>query len=257
MSIVAKNICLSLAGKAILQNISVEVSGGQILGLIGPNGSGKSTLMKLIAGDFTPSSGQIMYDGLELKTYSLIERARFRSVMSQSQEIMFDFSVEEIIEMGIVGGYGIGYDENTSLKLDKVIKLLGIKNLLGRKIKTLSGGERQIVHIARAIIQIWCDETYFPPRFILMDEPTSSLDIGQEIKIIEFIRKEVIKGLGAIIIFHDLNLAAHFADSVAVLVKGKLVDSGKPSNVLTPALLEDIYGLKMRVSSDPFYISHF
>ena len=257
MSIKARQVSLSRGNRWLLNNIKLEVHCGQILGVIGPNGSGKTTLLNLLAGDFPASSGEIYYENLMIDDYTLIDRAKYRSVMSQRQEIVFSYTVKEIIEMGIVGEYGIDIDTHTTDRVQNILELLQLQELKDRNVRTLSGGEQQRVHIARALVQIWQEKSYLDPRFLLLDEPTSSLDLAHEMKVIEILKEEVRKGLGVLAIFHDLNLTAHFADRVALLYEGKIAALGTPKKVLQPKILQDIYGLKMTVSKKPLRVSYF
>ena len=257
MSVAFKNISLSYKEKVILEDISFCISRGELLGIVGPNGSGKTTLMKLVAGDFMPSKGVIKYDDTDLKRVSLLERAKYRSVMSQSQNIIFDFTVREIIQMGVIGGYGLNNEKEVAKKIQHIIKLLDIEKLFFRSIQTLSGGEQQLVHFARALIQIWEMSHYETSKYIFLDEPTSNLDLKQEVKILDITKNEVKKGLGAMVIFHDLNLTAHYADKVLMLSKGKIAAMGNPSDIFTSDTLEAVYGLKVKVLKKPFRIFHF
>lgn len=257
MSIKAQEVSYLYGKKLILNKVDIEILPGEILGIVGPNGSGKSTILKLLAGDFYPSKGQIKYDNKNIKSYSNIDRAKYRSVLSQSQEIVFEYTVQEIIEMGIIGGFGINHHIDTWKNFEYVIDTLELKSFLKRSIRTLSGGERQRVHIARSIIQIWQSTEYEKPRYILLDEPTSSLDLGMEIKILEMLKKEAKKGLGIMIIFHDLNLTSHFSDKVAILSNGKILESGIPSKVFKPILIDEVFRIKTSITKNPLRIFHF
>ena len=256
MSIRVDNLSQKYGDRYILKDINVEIFPGEILGIIGPNGSGKSTLVKMIAGDFSSTYGLIKYEGISLNKYSLLDRAKYRSVVSQEQNIMFDFTVKEVIEMGIIGGYGLNFNSEVWKKFEIVIKTLGIDKYANRSIRTLSGGELQRVHLARALIQIWDKNGYPTPKYIFLDEPTSNLDIGQELRFLNFIKNEVKRGLGAAIIFHDLNLAAHFSDKILLLSRGYVLDFGRPEEILTPSLIYKAYGLKVKVQKKPFRLSY-
>ena len=257
MSIKATQVSLSRGNRWLLNDIKLEIECGQILGVIGPNGSGKTTLLNLLAGDFPASNGEIYYENLLINDYTLIDRAKYRSVMSQRQEIVFSYTVKEIIEMGIVGEYGIDRDTHTTDRLQNIIELLQLEELKDRNVRTLSGGEQQRVHIARALVQIWQEKSYPDPRFLLLDEPTSSLDLAHEIQVLEILRAEVKKGLGVMVVFHDLNLTAHFADKIALISEGKIAAYGTPEQVLEPEILSNIYGLAMTVSKKPLRVSYF
>ena len=257
MSIKTYNLSQKYGDQYILRDINIEIFPGQVLGIIGPNGSGKSSLVKIIAGDFSSTDGHVEYENIPLKEYSLLERARYRSVVSQEQNIMFDFTVREVIEMGILGGYGFSYNSEVWKNFKIVVKTLGIDKYSNRSIRTLSGGELKRVHLARALIQIWQRTDYIKSKYIFLDEPTSNLDIGQELSFLNFIKGEVDRGLGAVIIFHDLNLAAHFSDKILVLSEGKILDFGVPYEILTPSLVQKAYGLKVSVTKRPFRLSYF
>ena len=257
MSIKARQVSLCRGKKRLLRNINLDIESGQILGLIGPNGSGKTTLLNLLAGDFPASSGEVYYENLLINDCRLIDRAKYRSVMSQRQEIIFNYSVKEIVEMGIVGEYGVNGNPHTASRVHNIIGLLQLEELKGRNVRTLSGGEQQRVHIARALLQIWQEKSYSDPRFLLLDEPTSSLDLKHEIKVLEILGEEVKKGLGVMVVFHDLNLTAHFADKVALISGGEIVATGTPEEVLKPEILRSIYGLKMAVSKKPLRVSYY
>ena len=257
MSIKATQVSLSRGNKWLLNDIKLDIDCGQILGVIGPNGSGKTTLLNLLAGDFPASSGEIYYENFLINDYTLIDRAKYRSVMSQRQEIVFSYSVKEIVEMGIVCEYGGRMNTHQTNNVQNIIELLQLEELKDRNVQTLSGGEQQRVHIARALIQIWQERSYSDPRFLLLDEPTSSLDLANEIKVLEILREEVKKGLGVMIVFHDLNLTAHFADKVALISGGEIAALGTPKQVLKPEILRNIYGLQMTVSKEPLRVSYY
>ena len=257
MTIKAKKVSFRRGKKRVLNDVHLEIKSGEILGVIGPNGSGKTTLLNLLAGDCPVTRGEIRYENRLITDYSLIERAKYRSVMSQRQEMMFSYSVSEIVEMGIVEEYGISERTAARDKVKNIIELLQLEKLKDRDIRTLSGGEQQRVHIARALIQIWQEKAYLDPRFLLLDEPTSNLDLAHEIKVLEILKAEVKRGLGVMVIFHDLNLTAHFANKVALLSEGRIAAFGTPENVLNPKILEDTYGLNMAVSEKPLRVSYF
>ena len=257
MSIKARQVSLCRGNRWLLSNIKLDIDCGQMLGVIGPNGSGKTTLLSLLAGDFSPSSGEIYYENLLINDYTLIDRAKYRSVMSQRQEIVFNYTVREIVEMGIVDESGININTHTTDRVQNIIELLQLEELRDRNVRTLSGGEQQRVHIARALVQIWQEKSYADPRFLLLDEPTSSLDLAHEIQVLEILRAEVKKGLGVMVVFHDLNLTAHFADKVALISRGKIVAYGTPEQVLEPEILTNIYGLAMTVSKKPLRVSYY
>ena len=230
---------------------------GEMLAVIGPNGSGKSTLLNLLAGDLLPTQGEILYAGASIGDLSLDTRAYFRSVMSQRQDIVYNFSAREVVEMGtFVTGDLINKNRNRK-KLETISGLLGLADILEQKFRFLSAGEKQLIQIARAMIQVWEEDNYEGPKFILLDEPTSNLDLPHEIMALSTLKNETRKGLGVMVILHDLNLAAHFADRIVILSNGEVFAEGSPREVFTVSNLHDVYGLEMTVTENPLRIRHF
>lgn len=257
LSILVSNMSFIRNSKFALRNINLTVNEGEILAIVGPNGSGKSTLMSLLAGDIRPTGGRIDYGDMPLETWDLSERADYRSMMSQQHIVAYDFTVREIIEMGIVHAQEIMKDRSYSSVVDIIAEMFELTNVLDHSIRSLSGGGQQRVHFARALAQVWQKDSYKDPKFMLLDEPTSNLDLAHEVKTLSLLRNEVRKGLGVLVILHDLNLTAHFADKVAILKNGELVDHGSADEVLTSEILSSVYNLSINVSHEPLRITHF
>ena len=241
MSIKAERVSLLRGKRQVLSDIQLEIQSGEILGVIGPNGSGKTTLLNLLAGDFPASTGEIYYENLLINDYTLIDRAKYRSVMSQRQEIVFSYTVKEIIEMGIVGEYGIDIDTHTTDRLQNILELLQLQELKDRNVRTLSGGEQQRVHIARALVQIWQERYYPDPRFLLLDEPTSSLDPKIAVEMMELIKKisDELR-IPVLCNIHNIELAKQFANKILGLQDGKKKFDGVTEK-LTHDVLQDLY----------------
>ncbi len=257
MSIKVQNLFYEIENKYILSKINLEIYPGKVLTILGPNGAGKSSLIKLIAGDMYPTKGNILYNNLELKTLTYETRAGVRAVMSQSQLISFDYTVQEIIEMGWIekGIKNIESDFKTAVL--EVSSKCNIQNYLNRKFNTLSGGEQKRVHLARTLLQMWSPFKKLTNRYLILDEPLNNLDLYQKVNTMKLIKEmSKKKNFGVILIIHDLNLAAKYSDYLAVLYKGKLKYYGKPKEVLTTRKILKIYGLKMKVSSNPLQINY-
>ena len=239
MSIEIKNISLNINNKNILKNINLKVIPGEILSIIGPNGAGKSSLVNLVAGDYLPSKGKIFYDRNDLKTLTLEEKSRKRSVMGQFSRIAFDFKVKEVIQFGWVEN-GIEIFSNIFEDIIlRISKLCNVENLLNRNINSLSGGELKRVQLAKTLVQLYNPSSHIKEnKYALLDEPLANLDLFYEIeflKIIKNISKD--QGVGIMLIIHDLNLAAKFSTKLALLHSGEIKDYGKPKNVLKPSIL--------------------
>lgn len=257
MSISLQNIVYFLTQKFSLNVINLKLVPGEMLAVIGPNGSGKSTLLNLLAGDIIPTKGEILYADTPIRDLALESRAHFRSVMSQSQDIVYNFLAGEVVEMGtFVTGKFVDKKTNRK-KLDVISTLLGLVDILKRRFRHLSAGEKQLIQLARAMIQVWEEINYEEPKFILLDEPTSNLDLPHEIVALSTLKNETRKGLGVMVILHDLNLAAHFADRIVILSNGRIFAEGRPREILTVSNLRDVYGLEMTVTENPLRIRHF
>ena len=256
MSLILKNISYKAGDVNILNDVSLSVEKGEIVSLVGPNGAGKSTLLNILTGDINPDSGEVFYENFNLNELNILDRSFYRSVMSQSQQIVFDFSVKEIIEMGWLDKGNAQFSEHFDQAVLDISSVCQLDNLLERKFNRLSGGEQRRVHFARTLLQLWRPSDSMDPAYMLLDEPTANLDLYFEIKLMEIIKKKAVDNVGVFLILHDLNLAAKFSDKIALINKGKIVSYGTPREVLEPNILEEIYNLKMDVDTN-LKVSYF
>jgi len=256
MSLILKNISYKAGDVNILNDVSLSVEKGEIVSLVGPNGAGKSTLLNILTGDINPDSGEVFYENFNLNELNILDRSFYRSVMSQSQQIVFDFSVKEIIEMGWLDKGNAQFSEHFDQAVLDISSVCQLDNLLERKFNRLSGGEQRRVHFARTLLQLWRPSDSMDPAYMLLDEPTANLDLYFEIKLMEIIKKKAVNNVGVFLILHDLNLAAKFSDKIALINKGKIVSYGTPREVLEPNILEEIYNLKMDVDAN-LKVSYF
>ena len=257
MTIKLQNISYSVNNHKILENVSLSVRKGEVLSLIGPNGSGKSTLLNVATGDIKPGSGSVSYDNNAIEDLNIVERSFYRGVMSQSQQIVFDFSVQEIIEMGWIERGLPNYSNHFDKAVKEISSLCDLENLLERKFNKLSGGEQRRVHFARTLLQLWRPSNSNEPLFMLLDEPTANLDLYYEIKMMEIIKLKASEGIGIFLILHDLNLAAKYSDRIAIISQGALIKIDKPKKALDPVLLKKIYNLDMVIDQETMKVSYF
>lgn len=229
-----------------LSGISLEINRSEMLALIGKNGAGKTTLLRGLTGLLPLRSGKITIDGKDITTLSARERARLISVVPQAVALPAGYTVYETISHGrtaYLNWYG-KLSETDRQIIDHAIKITGLENFTEKEISTLSGGEQQRVILARALVQ--------NAPIMILDEPTSSLDIHYQVALLqlerEICRKE---GIAAVFIIHDLNLAARFADRIAILHQGKIRAIGTPQEVLQEDLLSEVYDSPVRVLNDP------
>ncbi|MEM7099665.1 MAG: heme ABC transporter ATP-binding protein [Pseudomonadota bacterium] len=238
----AEGVCFSHGAVSILNEVNGSFAPGTVTALIGPNGAGKSTLLRVLAGELKPSAGCVRMNGQSLDTLSSQELALKRSVMSQSSRIVFDFLVEEVLRMGWLGSR-----QGLKQGLENVIVACEIEPLLGRTFNTLSGGEQQRIQFARALLQIRSDNATHDPNYLLLDEPTSNLDVAHELAVLRLAREVISDQVGVVVVLHDLNLASRFADQLMLLKNGQVQALGAPEEVLDSELLSQVYATPLRV----------
>jgi iron complex transport system ATP-binding protein len=231
------------AGKQqILTDINCQVPQGQMLGVIGPNGAGKSSLLRCIYRVTQPSSGTITYNNNNIWNISAREYARTMAVVLQETPHNFDMSVSQLVAMGLTPHkslFAFTSQQDHRIVYD-AIRRVGLSEHADQPIQSLSGGEKQRALIARAIVQ--------QPQILVMDEPTNHLDIKYQIQTLELVKS---LGITVIVSIHDLNLASAMCDQLVVLNKGKLITQGTPSQVITPELLGNVFGICATVSEHP------
>ena len=245
----AINITVEIQSKKLLDDVSLEVRGGEVLIILGPNGAGKSTLRKVLCGDLLPTGGEVLMDGKQLNDWTLPERARARAVLPQDSSLNFPFSVSEVVLMGRaphVNGAESPQDyEIARAALEAVDEL----KLEERIYPTLSGGERQRVQLARVLAQIW--EKTETQRYLLLDEPTSNLDIAHQHGTLKTARRFARDGVAVLVILHDLNLAAQYADKILLLKDGKITAFGIPEQVFTPETIKETFSVGVDIIKHP------
>jgi iron complex transport system ATP-binding protein len=241
-----QNLSVSYHNRQVLRDVSFDVKNGEVLALIGPNGAGKSTLIRAASG-VIPSTGHIRTNGDDFQALEPVRRARYIAVVPQAISLPPAFTVWETVLMGrtpYLGflGQASKHDEELARRaLSRVNALDFAERLVGE----LSGGERQRILLARAL----CQST----PILLLDEPTAHLDLQYQVSLLELIRELAREeDLAVLIALHDLNLAAHYADRVALLVGGNLRAIGSPREVLTADLISHAYCLPVQVVQHPF-----
>jgi iron complex transport system ATP-binding protein len=241
-----KNLFVSYNKREILHDVSFDVKNGEVLALIGPNGAGKSTLIRAISG-VIESRGEIQTDGKNFNAMDSMQRARYVAVVPQAISLPPAFSVWETVLMGrtpYLGFLGNASKHDEELVRDSLRRVNAL-NFSERRVGELSGGEQQRILLARAL----CQST----PILLLDEPTSHLDLQYQVSLLELVRdlaKE--NNLAVLVAMHDLNLAARYADRVALMVAGKMMAIGTPKEVLQPELIAHAYCLPVQVVKHPF-----
>jgi iron complex transport system ATP-binding protein len=245
--LVATNVSFAYRRSAkVLDDVSVTVPRGSIVGLIGPNGSGKTTLVRLLNGTLTPSHGSVSLDGVPLSTLSRRDLARRIAVVPQETHVTFDFSALEIVLMGRyahLGAFALEGPDDMAIAR-RALAATGTDSLVSRQFATLSGGEKQRVVIAGALAQ--------SSDVLLLDEPTTALDVGFQFEIASLLsRLNRDHGTTMVVSTHDLNLAAMLCTELVLLKAGRVVAHGATSTVLTSENIRRLYGVEADVTFHP------
>jgi iron complex transport system ATP-binding protein len=228
--------------KTVLHGIDLpDVSPGQVVALVGPNGAGKSTLLRTLAG-LLPATGNLHLGELDLLRCNRRERAAVLGFMPQTLPEGIALSVLETLLGALRGGDPLSAQGSARQQQDRafaVLEQLGIEHLALQPLDSLSGGQRQMVSLAQAVIR--------QPRLLLLDEPTSALDLRYQNDVMSMVRQLADQGRIVVVVLHDLGLAARWADRIMVLERGRLHAAGTPQQTLTPTMLEQVYRVQARV----------
>ena len=254
----ADDIQVRYGSAEVLRGPSLSVAPGEVVAVLGPNGAGKSTLLAVLAGTLRPHRGEAALDGRALADWSPRALALRRAVLPQSSELAFGFPVLEVVLLGRSPHAGATTRAADLAIAEACLAEAEVTHLAGRLYTTLSGGERQRVQLARVLAQIDFPKLDFPDagqggeaRYLLLDEPTSSLALAHQHATLRTARRAAERGIGVLAILHDLNLAAMYADRLVVLSRGELAAEGTPAEVLTEALVREAFDLPVHVTRHP------
>ena len=245
--IAAHELTFIRGGRTLVDAVNLELKPATMTVVIGPNGAGKSTLLKLMTGEIRPDGGSVVLDGADVTTLSARELAGRRAVLPQSLALSFPFTALEIVRMGAIAYGSLTPERNARAALHRV----GLAGFEGRSYQALSGGEQQRVQFARVLAQAPQPVENGVAKALFLDEPTSSLDIGHQIAVLEIARDFARAGGAVLAILHDLNLAAEFADRLVVLHRGRVVASGTPAETLSDRTISEVYGISGAVGRVP------
>jgi len=242
-----KNITVELSDKVILRNMNLSIVNGEVLSIIGPNGCGKSTLLKTIARVIRCKSGSVEFEGTNVQSFSHRQFAQRLAILTQDPEAPPDLTVYDLVKLGRFP-YRSWYSGNAKEDEEQVAWALaqtGMEQMKERLLVTLSGGERQRAWIAMALAQ--------RPKVLLLDEPTTYLDICHQLEVMQLLRKlnrEL--GLTVVMVLHDLNHTLQYSQRIAVIKAGEIIRVGEPQEVINDTLLKDVF----RVKADIFMASN-
>ena len=241
-----KDISFSYEGGRVIDGVSFRVDEGEFVGLIGPNGSGKTTLLKLLSKILRADAGTIRIDEREIARVSNREMARLLAVVPQESNVLFPFTVREIVLMGRYPHLGMfSFERRKDMATaEEMMRITDVLQFADRLISEVSGGEKQRVIIARALAQ--------QPRALLLDEPTAFLDLRHQVAVYELLKALNEKhGMTILCVSHDLNLAARYCKRLIMLHHGSVAADGPPGEVLTPDNISRVFGVTARVQPHP------
>ena len=248
MSIVADNISLHLAGFDLLRTIDLSVEAGQVTVLVGPNGAGKSSLLKVLTGELNPSQGSVYLNQLELSQWDIQQKANVLAVLPQHSELNFPFTAAEVVGLGCIP-HTTGYAVDQKI-ITEALETVDASYLQRRLYTQMSGGERQRVQLARVLAQVWSPSD-LGEQFLVLDEPTAAFDLAHQQMILDIVRQFAARGVGVLMVLHDLNLAARCADNLVVVNDGMIEAFGSPAQVLTEHLVEKVFAVKATITRHP------
>ena len=238
-----QQLSVEIGGRALINNIDLQLHRGEVLALLGPNGAGKSTLLRAASGDIAASKGQVMLDGRPISAYKPRELATRRAVLPQQTVLQFAFTAREVVEMG----RGERSRRFSRFDDDRIIEesmeRTDTSHLHQRTFPTLSGGEQARVSLARVLSQ--------ESPVLLLDEPTAALDLSHQQMVMEIAREIAASGGAVMAILHDINLAAAWADRLALVDQGRIVSIGEPWTALDPELLSRVFDCPIAVARHP------
>ncbi|SFE74545.1 heme ABC transporter ATP-binding protein [Roseivivax sediminis] len=242
----AHGIRVALGRREILHSVDLRAAPGALSCIVGPNGSGKTTLLRALTGD-ARHDGTVSINGRDTARLRAWELAALRGVLPQAATLAFPFTVTEVVRIGLRAGDAGEHAEIAAAALGRV----GLAGYAERSYQELSGGEQQRVQLARVLAQVWEPVTEDGPRWLFLDEPVSSLDIGHQIEVMQVARDFADAGGGVIAVMHDLNLSAMFGDRMLCLSEGRIIAEGAPGEVMTDATLSRAYRCRVRVNAVP------
>jgi iron complex transport system ATP-binding protein len=270
MSLRAEGLVVRAGAAELVRGVDLELHAGEVLAIVGPNGAGKSTLLRALAGDRATAGGTVTMDGRPLGAWSLAERALRRAVIGADEELAFPWRVREVVMLGRIPQHGGDPGPRDHAIVERLLADVDAQELADRIHPTLSSGERQRVALARALAQLWPDDLPTDvawtepgaqggepgaadrvPAWLLLDEPTANLDLRHQALALRLLRARAALGAGVLVVLHDLNLAAAHADRIAIVRGGRIVEVGRPEEVLRADLLAEVFELPMLVVPHP------
>lgn len=241
--LMARDLSVKIAGKEILHGLSVDIAAGLRTAIVGPNGAGKTTLLRALAGLNRRYAGEIVLDGRELGSYAEKELARVRAILPQERTAAQGLTVEQLVTYGRFAHANLFQTRSDPEDREAIawaMETAHVSAFAEREVHTLSGGERQRVFLAMALSQ--------RPRLLLLDEPTTYLDVAHQLRVMEIISQlNRIHGMTILMVLHDMAHAMQYADEIVLMQRGRVVHAGTPADVLTEERIADVFGVRVEI----------
>jgi iron complex transport system ATP-binding protein len=244
----AQAVSYHLRRRPLVDAVSLEIEAGHMTVLIGPNGAGKSTLIRLMCGEIRPTSGVVLCAGEDLAHFSPARLALRRAVMTQAIHVSSPFRTYEVVRLGLDGIGRVGAGQRAHI-IEQCLAIADALPLASRPYAALSGGEQRRVQFARVMAQIEAAQIVHERQALLLDEPVANLDLSHQLALLEAARGLARRGVAVLAVLHDLNLAARYADTLALMNNGAIVACGDPSTVQTSRLLSDVFAIDLAVGT--------
>lgn len=244
-----KDINVSFKQKCVLHEFSLEVKAGRLIAIVGPNGAGKSTLLRSICGDY--GTKEVWWQEEKIHDLPAEQVAKKRAVLTQKTDLSFEFTAEEVVMMGRYPHFKKQASSFDYEVVNEMMELTQTKHMAKRSYHSLSGGEQQRVQTARVFAQLK-EEKNSGPKLLLLDEPLNNLDVQYQFQLLEQLKSYTKEGHLVLIVMHDLNLAAQFADQIVLMHKGQLKKVGNVEDVLQKEILEEAYDIEVSVQEHPY-----
>jgi iron complex transport system ATP-binding protein len=248
MSIVANDLSLHLSGFDLLRNIDLTIEAGKVNVLVGPNGAGKSSLLRVLTGEIKPTKGDVLINQQPLNDWSMQDRANLLAVLPQHSELNFPFTAAEVVGLGRIP-HKTGFAKDQAI-IAEALALVDASYLQRRLYTQMSGGEKQRVQLARVLAQIW-QPSDLGEQFLVLDEPTAAFDLSHQQLTLSIVKQLANRGVGVLMVLHDLNLAARCADNLVVVNGGTIEASGTPEKVLTKELIHQVFDVQSVIAEHP------
>lgn len=248
MALVARDVSLTVSGTPLVSGVSLEVCPGTVTAVLGPNGAGKTSLVRALVGEVPPSSGTVELDGRPLSGWPGEVLARSLAVLPQHSMLSFPFTAQEVVMLGRTP-HATGLARDAQI-VREALEWVDGAYLAKRLYTQLSGGEKQRVHLARVLTQIWeAGET--ASRYLVLDEPTSSFDLAHQRLTLDVVQGLAASGVGVLMVLHDLNLAASCADQMVLMQCGSVAYAGSPEEVLDAATISAVFSIDASIGVHP------